>query len=34
MSNGLQSNADLVVLGPGFLARMQVFCDPTKNSDF
>ncbi len=34
MSNGLLSDVDMMVPGPGFSAWMQVFCDPTKNSDF
>lgn len=34
MSGGLLSDADMVMPDPGFSARMQVFCDPTKNSDF
>lgn len=34
MSSGQQSDADLMVPDPGFSARMQVFYDPTKNSDF
>ncbi|ONH87281.1 hypothetical protein TH47_11950 [Thalassospira sp. MCCC 1A02803] len=34
MSKGLLSDVDLMMPDPGFSARMQVFCDPTKNSDF
>lgn len=34
MSSSLKSDLGLVVSGPGFSAWMQVFCDPTKNSDF